>query len=51
MNMLGSVLTMAGVGVGVDSSVGNEVPSSFGLVSQKNVGTILPSEPSEHLIV
>ena len=50
MNVLRSVLTVSCVGDGVETTIGDPVPSSLRLVSEKDVGTVLPSEPSVHLL-
>ena len=50
MNVLRSVLTMSCVGDGVETTIGDPVPSGLRLVSEEDVGTVLPSEPSVHLL-
>jgi hypothetical protein len=43
VNVLRSVLTVSCVGDGVETTIGNPVPSSLGLVGEEDVGTVLPS--------
>ena len=50
MNVLGSVLTVSSVSDSVEATIGDPVPTSLGLVSEENVGTVLPSKPSVNLL-
>ena len=46
MNVLWCVFTLGGVCDGVEASVWKEVPACLGLVSEEDVGSVVPSEPS-----
>merc|ERR1719454_1489136 len=48
VHVLGGALS-AGAS-GISASLSNILPASFALVSKKNVGTIVPSEPASHTI-
>jgi len=50
MHMLGVVFSVSGVLLSVESTVTNVEPSSFGFVSQQNVSTVVPLEPSPKLL-
>ena len=50
VDMLRSILTMSGVSDCVEATIGDPIPSSLGLVSKEDVASILPSEPSVHLL-
>ena len=50
MNVLRGVLTVSSVGDCVEATVGDPVPAGLRLVSEENVSTVLPSEPSGHLL-
>jgi hypothetical protein len=43
VNVLRSVLTVSCVGDGVETTIGDPVPSSLRLVGEEDVGTVLPS--------
>lgn len=50
MDVLWGVLTLSCVGDSIEASVWEEVPTSLRLVGQENVGAVVPSEPSGHLL-
>jgi hypothetical protein len=50
MNVLWSVLSVDCVGDSVEPSVWNEFPASLRLVCKKDVGSIVPSQPSIHFL-
>jgi len=50
MHMLGVVFSVSGVLLSVESTVTNVEPSSFRFVSQQNVSTVVPLEPSPKLL-
>lgn len=45
-----SILSMSCVSNSVETAIGNKVPTSLRFISQKYVGTVIPSEPSVHLL-
>jgi hypothetical protein len=48
MDMLWNELTMSGVALDIESSVWDVVPSSLGLISEHDVGSVVPLQPSHH---
>ena len=50
VNVFGVELAMSRVRLGVDASVWNVIPSSLGLISEQDVATVVPFEPSPHLL-
>lgn len=50
MHVLRSSFTRARVEVGVVATVGHVVPAGLGLVREHGVGTVVPLEPSPHLV-
>lgn len=50
VHVLRGVLSVSGVGDGIETAVGHVVPPGLGLVSEKQVSAVLPSEPLVHLL-
>jgi len=50
MNMFRGILTMSSVSFSTVATVRNVEPSSFSLVSEVNIATIMVSEPSPHTL-
>jgi hypothetical protein len=50
VDVLRGVFTMSGVGNSIKATIGNPIPAGLGLIGEEDVGTVLPSEPSVHLL-
>jgi len=50
MDVLWGIFTMSGVGFDTESSIWYVKPSGLRFVSEHHVGTIVPLEPSPHLV-
>ena len=48
MDMLWNVLTVSGIALNIESSIWDVVPSSLGLISEHDVGSVVPLQPSHH---
>ena len=50
VDMLGSVLSMDGIGDRIESAVWNVVPTGLGLIGEEEISTVLPAKPLVHLL-
>ena len=50
MDVFRNVLAMSSILLDIETSVGDVVPSSLRFVSEENIGTIVPLEPSPHAL-
>ena len=50
MDVLWVILSVSCVLLNIEATVWNVVPSGLGFISKKNVGSIMPLEPSPHLL-